>query len=489
MTRTGAGRLPDESRLLIDGEWVDGIRTFEIQDRFTGEPVTSAHVPSPEQIGSAVDAAREASVRERLAPYDRFRILRRASELLEGRREDLVASIVAETGFTRADGEGEVRRCVQTLLLSGEEAKRIRGEMVPIEGVPGQTHRRAFTVREPLGVVAAITPFNSPLNTVAHKVAPALAAGNAVVLKPAEQTPATATILCQVLLEAGLPSGLLSLLHGPGPEVGAPLTLEEGVDFVTFTGSTAVGREIQHNAGLRPTSMELGNISATVICRDAPLEWAAPRVVRASFRKAGQVCTSVQRLYVQEQVMDAFLEKLVVETAGAKVGDPWDPETLLGPMISEEEAVRAEEWIREALEGGARLVRGGKREGATLQPTILRNPDPRARVMCEEIFAPVLSVVPYRHFDDAVDAVNGTPYGLAAGVFTRSLERAYEAARRLRMGGVHVNETSSARVDIMPYGGVKASGFGREGPRYAIDEMTEERLVTISLPSEARENG
>jgi succinate-semialdehyde dehydrogenase/glutarate-semialdehyde dehydrogenase len=470
-------------RLLIDGAWSEGTAAaFDVPDRFTGEPFARVSAASPDQVDAAVVAARRSFTRNALDPHARYRILTRAAELVEQRREELTRAIVAESGFTRTDAGLEVDRCVQTLVVSGEEAKRITGEMVPIDGAPGQSRRLAFTIRVPVGVVCAITPFNSPLNTVAHKVAPALAAGNAVVLKPASYTPVTAALFCEILEAAGVPPGHLNLLYGGGEDVGRRILEHPDVGFCTFTGSTQVGKDIQRSAGLRRTTLELGSISSTIVCEDADLSWAVPRCVRASFRKAGQVCTSVQRLHVQRDVLGRFLEMLVTETATAKVGDPYASDTMVGPMITEREAERAELWVREAVEQGARLVHGGRREGALFHPTILTDVHRDMRVMCREIFAPVISIVPYDTFDQAIDQVNDSPFGLAAGVFTADLARALRAARELRVGGVHVNETSSSRVDLMPYGGVKESGFGHEGPRYAIREMTEERLVTISQP-------
>ncbi|MFI5310097.1 MAG: aldehyde dehydrogenase family protein, partial [Gemmatimonadales bacterium] len=435
---------------------------------------------SREQVAEAVNAARTSFADHPLTPYERYDILHRAAAGVEAQRAALLRTIVTETGFTVTDAGGEVDRCIQTLLASGEEAKRVHGEMVPLDGAPGQTHRLAYTIRVPRGVVAAITPFNSPLNTVAHKVAPALAAGNTVLLKPASVTPLTASALCDILIAAGLPAAHLNLVLGSGREVGQWLTEEAGIDFYTFTGSTAVGRQIYQSIGLRRSSLELGSISSTIVCSDADLTWAVPRCISASFRKAGQVCTSVQRLYVQRAITASFTAQLVERTRAAKVGDPFDPATLVGPMISEPEAARAQRWIEEAVAAGATLECGGVRDGPLLQPSILSHVRPDMRVMCEEIFAPVISIVPFDSLDEAIDGVNATPYGLAAGVFTSDINRAIKASRRLVVGAVHINETSSSRVDVMPYGGVKDSGFGREGPRYAIQEMTEERLVTIS---------
>jgi succinate-semialdehyde dehydrogenase / glutarate-semialdehyde dehydrogenase len=469
------------SRLFIGGEWLDGASTFVVTDKFTAEPIASVASASREQVRQAVQAAADAFARNRLTPYTRYEILHRAAGLVETRREDLKSTIVAESGFTVSDAEGEIARTIQTLLLCAEEAKRIAGEVVPIDGAPGQEHRLAFTLRVPVGVVCAITPFNSPLNTVAHKVGPALAAGNAVVLKPATQTPLTATILCELLEAAGAPAGYLNLVHGEGPAVGEWLLQERQIDFYTFTGSTRVGQIIHAAIGLRRSQLELGSISSTVVCEDADLARAIPRCVNASFRKAGQVCTSVQRLYVHRSILDSFVNSLVEATKNARVGDPRDPATLVGPMISEREAERALRWVNEAVAQGARLLCGGRREGALFYPTILADVATSMRVMCDEVFAPVICVVPYESLEAACKEINATPYGLAAGIFTTNINTAMQAARQLQVGTIHVNETSSSRVDVMPYGGVKESGFGREGPRYAIHEMSEERLVTWSL--------
>jgi succinate-semialdehyde dehydrogenase/glutarate-semialdehyde dehydrogenase len=328
--------------------------------------------------------------------------------------------------------------------------------------------------------VCAITPYNSPLNTVAHKIGPALAAGNAVVLKPSEHTPLTAVMLCEALLSAGLPPGLLSLVHGPGTRVGRQLLADPRIAFYTFTGSTRVGREIQQAAGLRGTQLELGSIASTIVCGDADLEMAMPKLVGASFRKAGQVCTSIQRIFVDREIAPRFTEQFVAATRALKVGDPELPDTVVGPMISAAQAERAETWIQDAVRQGARVLTGGTRNGPVLQPTVLTNVTDRMRVVCEEIFAPVVCLIPFDKLDGAIAQANGTPFGLAVGLFTSDLSTAFRAAGRLQFGGIHINETSSSRVDVMPFGGVKDSGFGREGPEYAIREMTDERLITIA---------
>jgi succinate-semialdehyde dehydrogenase/glutarate-semialdehyde dehydrogenase len=467
--------------MYIGGEWVDGASTFLVADKFTGEPIATVASASREQVSQAVRAAASAFARQRLAPNARYEILHRAAALVESRRDVFASTIVSESGFTISDAENEIARATQTLLTCAEEAKRIAGEVVPIDGAPGQDHRLAFTLRLPVGVVCAITPFNSPLNTVAHKVGPALAAGNTVVLKPATQTPLTAALLCEVLADAGVPAGHLNLVHGKGSDVGTWLLEAPEIAFYTFTGSTGVGRIIQQTIGLRRSQLELGSISSTIICDDGDLGRAVPRCVNAGFRKAGQVCTSVQRLYIHHAILDGFVDSLVAATTSARVGDPRNRATLVGPMISEAEADRAAAWVDEAVAQGARLACGGRHEGALFFPTIVVDATPRMRVMCDEVFAPVISIVPYDSLDEAICDINATPYGLAAGIFTTNVNTAMKAARELEVGTVHVNETSSSRVDVMPYGGVKESGFGREGPKYAIHEMTDERLVTWSL--------
>lgn len=468
------------SLLLIDGQWVQGGSTQSLTDKFNGSVYGEMAVASQAQVAAAVTGAVAGQQASRLAPYDRFKILSTAARIMESRLDPLVDLMRAEAGFTRADGENEVRRCVQTLELSAEEAKRLVGEMVPMEAAQGVKNRLGFTIRGPRGVVCAITPFNSPLNTVAHKVGPALAGGNSVVLKPSEYTPLTAVELCKVLIEAGLPANLLALVHGDGGIIGPQLLADQRIAFYAFTGSTRVGREIQRAAGLRGTQLELGSIASTIVCHDANIDLAVSKIVQAGFRKAGQVCTSVQRLFVDRCIAGEFTPKLVAATRAMKFGDPADPATVIGPMITVAHAQRASSWIAEAVSGGAQILTGGRCERALLEPTVLHGVTDTMKVVCEEIFAPVLSIREFDQLDEAIAGANAQPFGLSVGVFTSNLHSAFAAARALRFGGIHINEASSARVDVMPFGGVKDSGFGREGPAYAIREMTEERLVTIA---------
>ncbi|WP_233834976.1 aldehyde dehydrogenase family protein [Paraburkholderia sp. ZP32-5] len=466
-------------RLLIDGRWVDGGDRMAVLDKYRLTPAASLHIASRQQVREAVQAAQRAYAAATLTPYERGAVLERAATLLERETPQLVAALQIEGGFTQTDAQGEIRRCLQTFRLSAEEARRLAGEMIPLDGAPQQKGRLGFTLRIPLGIVCAITPFNAPLNTVAHKVAPALAAGNAVVLKPSTHTPTLANIMAACLLEAGLPAGLISVIHG-GADVAGWLIDEPEVRFFAFTGSTDVGRSIQQRAGLRRTQMELGSIAFTIVDDDADLDAALPKIVAAGFRKAGQVCTSIQMLLVQRRRIAEVETRLAPLVRELPFGDPRDPATLVGPVISVAAAERIERWIDDALAHGARRLAGGAREGAVVPPTLLADVAPTAQVSCQEVFGPVMSLVPFDTLDEAIARINATPYGLATGLFTNRLDAAFEAARRLHVGGVHINETSSSRVDLMPYGGSKDSGFGREGPHYAVREMSEERLITLS---------
>ncbi|MEX1109746.1 MAG: aldehyde dehydrogenase family protein [Dongiaceae bacterium] len=465
---------------LVAGRPVAGDRDFVVLEKFTGQPIARVAEPSEAQIAAAIASAQGAFDRGAPPPSDRAKILRRTAELIERDRDRFEAILVAETGFTRPDARMEIDRSIITLHLSAEEATRTVGEMVPFGASPGQQDRIGFTLRLPVGLVCAITPFNSPLNTVLHKVAPALAAGNAVVVKPSNLTPLIAALLCEIFLEAGLPPEFLTLLQGSGETVGRHLLAAPAIAFYAFTGSTRVGRIVQQAAGLRRTQLELGSIASTIVCADADLDRAAPKIAAAAFRKAGQVCTSVQRLHVERAVLGDVADRLVAEIRKLPAGNPWKPETRIGPMIAEAAAIRAADWVSEALAGQARLLVGGGRTGSVMEPTLLTETRDGMRVVAEEIFAPVLSILPFDRLEEAVARSNDTPYGLSAGIFTRDIGAAMVASKSLRFGAVHINEASSARGDAMPFGGVKDSGFGREGPRYMIREVTEERLVTIN---------
>lgn len=465
---------------LIDGQWVQGQGPrIAVHDKYALQPFAELTQADEAQVRRAVGAAHAAFRRGVPSAYERGLVLERAAVLLESRTDEFVRAMQREAGFTQSDAMGEVRRCLQTLKLSADEARRLAGDVIPLGGAPGAAGRIGFTIRVPLGVVAAITPFNSPLNTVTHKVAPAYAAGNAIVLKPSTHTPLTACLLAEVLVEAGVPAGFLNVLHGSG-EVVRWLQADDRVRFFAFTGSTEVGRQIQQAAGLRRTQMELGSIACTLLCEDARLDAALPKVVNAGYRKAGQVCTSVQLLLVHESLQAEVEQRLTQMVQALPYGDPGDDKTFVGPVISEAAAIRIETWIEQAVAAGAKRLAGGARRGAVVPPTLLTNIRDDMRVGCSEIFGPVVCIVPFKTLEQAIARVNATPFGLATGIFTNQLDAAFAAAQQLEVGGVHVNETSSSRVDLMPYGGSKDSGFGREGPRYAVHEMTEERVITFT---------
>lgn len=467
-----------DCRLLADGRWIDGAQIVPVLNKYTQAPCAYYHAPSREQLREAVAAADAAFQTNTLTPYERGTILDRTALILDERQEELVVALIEEVGFTRADALGELARCIQTFRLSAEEARNFRGDMIPVEGTANQRGRLGFTLRVPLGVICAITPFNAPLNTVAHKVAPALAAGNALVLKPSAHTPSAAVIMAEALLTAGLPAGLMSIMHGSA-EVAQWLLDEEAVRFYAFTGSTEVGRHIQQCAGLRRTQMELGSIAFTILAEDADLDVALPKLVNAGYRKAGQVCTSVQLLLVHQDIRTEVEERLTVLVKELRYGDPTQADTVVGPVISVEAAMRIDNWIEAAVARGAKRLAGGPRQGSVIPPTLLSNVSEDMPISCQEIFGPVMSILPYDTLESAIARVNSTPFGLATGLFTNRIDQALEAVRKLQVGGVHINETSSSRVDVMPYGGSKASGFGREGPHYAVREMSEERMVTL----------
>jgi acyl-CoA reductase-like NAD-dependent aldehyde dehydrogenase len=468
-----------EVRLLVAGEWLAGAEQALILDKYRLTPYARLHIASREQVRVAVAAAHAAYVESPLTPYDRGAILERTATIVERDSEAFIEVMRTEAGFTLYDSQGELRRCIQTLRLSAEEARRLIGEMVPLEGAPQQAGRLGFTIPVPLGVVCAITPFNAPVNTVAHKIGPAIAAGNGVVIKPSSSTPNTANLLAAALLEAGLPRKLISVVHG-GAAVAQWLIEEPAVRFFAFTGSTEVGRDIQQRAGLRRTQMELGSIAFTILCADANLDYALPKVVGAGYRKAGQVCTSIQTLLVERSRIAEVEARLAKSVGDLFYGDPHDPKIQVGPVINLASAERIAAWIDQAMARGARRLAGGERCGAVIPPTLLADVDSTCNVSCKEIFGPVMILVPFDTMDEAIDRVNSTPFGLATGVFTNRIDAAFKAIRRLHVGGVHINETSSSRVDQMPYGGSKDSGFGREGPRYAVHEMSELRMVSFS---------
>ncbi len=455
---------------------------LEVIDKFTGETIRTLPIAEAAHVDAAVGRALQAFPAWAGTPaHRRSAILLGAAERIRARSDEFTTLIAREAGKAWKYAAGEVARSIETFTFAGEEAKRIHGETVPMDASAFGEGRVGFYLRAPLGVVSAITPFNFPLNLVAHKVGPALAAGNTLVLKPAEETPLTAILMAECFHDAGLPDGVMELVHGPGEVTGDALVRHPGPAKVSFTGSPPVGAHILKVAGLKRVTLELGNNSGTIVEPDASLDQAVPRTVMSAFANSGQVCISLQRLYVHDAIADAFLDRFVTATRALKIGNPLDRDCDVGPMISDEAADRAESWIREALNEGARALTDVRREGRMLWPVVLTDTRPDMKVMCREAFAPLVSVVRYRSFEDGLAMLADSPYGLQAGIYTNDLKKAFRAVAALDVGGVMVNDTSIFRVDHMPYGGNRMSGIGREGVRFAIEEMTNLKLVCLNL--------
>lgn len=470
------------SRLWVQGRWADGTAgEVTTVDPYREQPVGRVTLASVQDVDAAVDSARQGfEVTQTLPLHDRRRILRNTADLIARHDRELASLISQEIGKPLKFTLDEVHRAVETFTDASEEAGRAHGVLLDPGRVPKGSGYFAVSLRFPIGVVAAITPFNAPLNLIAHKVAPALAAGNAVIIKPAPQAPHVATRLVELMLEAGWPPLGVQLVHGRA-DVGQALAGHPGVDMITFTGGVAAGRTIAQLAGLRKQILELGGNAANIVEADAQIGEAARWLVRTGFSNSGQSCISVQRIFCQRSVVDQLLEAMVDETNRLKVGDPLELDTDVGTVVDLPTATRIREWVDEAVGEGAAVVVGGKGQKAVIEPTILDRPPFTARVMKDEVFGPVVSVVPYDEFADALRWANDTPYGLQAGVFTTNLNKAFQAAAALRVGGVVINGSSNFRLDHLPYGGERASGKGREGARYAMREMTAERTLLINL--------
>ena len=469
-----------ENKLFIGGRWVDGGLPFEVKNKYNGEVIGMVVTARQEDVANAVLAAEKAApVLAEMPAHRRAEILLRTAQRLQERKEEIARTIAAEAGKALKFARLEVERAVSTFALAAEEAKRIHGETFALDAVPAGEGYFGFWVRRPLGVVAAITPFNFPLNLVAHKVAPAIAAGNSLVLKPANTTPLTAVLLCQILQEAGVPEGGINLVNGSGSTVGDWLVTDSRVAKITFTGSPAVGRQILSRAGIKKVTLELGNTAPVIVAPDADLEFVAQRCAVGAYYNSGQVCISVQRIYGDRQIYEALTKQFVKASQALLVGDPLDEKVDVGPMIDIREAERIESWVKEAEAGGAAILTGGRRQGPIYWPTVLINVQSEMKVVAEEAFAPVASVIPYDDFDEALRLADKTPYGLQAAVFTRDINRVLTAIQRLNFGGVIINDTPNFRADHMPYGGNRQSGLGREGVRFAIEDMTNIQMVAI----------
>lgn len=467
-----------EFPMWVDGKPLTSARTYELRLPYDGSITAKVAEGDESSFNAAGRAAEKGAVAmAALTNAERSDLLFQAAFLLKNSAAEFAELLTLETGKPIKESRLEVDRGQQTLIASAMAARELAGEAIPIDGAPVGKGRMAMTVREPLGIIGAITPFNLPLNLALHKVGPALGGGNAVIHKPAELTPLTAIRLAQLFTEAGAPDGAYNVITGEGAEMGHRLVTDPRVRMITFTGSVKVGEQIRRAAGLKRTTLELGGNSGLIVDRDADIDLAVSRAVPGSFLHSGQTCISVQRIFVRQEIAGEFTLRFLEETKKLRIGHPMEDTSDISSLISEKEAVRVEEWIQDAIGKGAKLLIGGRRTGATMTPAVLQNISSETRMACDEIFGPVVAINTFSNLNDAIDAVNNTPYGLQAGIFTKDLASAFEAARRIKTGGVMINDIPGFRADNMPYGGAKNSGLGREGPRYAIEEMTEMKLI------------
>jgi acyl-CoA reductase-like NAD-dependent aldehyde dehydrogenase len=467
-------------RIFFAGQWHDREKKIEVRSPFDGSLVDTVPQATPADADAAIAAAvNGAAAMRKLQPYERFQILRKAADAMFAQQKELGRLISQEEGKILAEGIFEATRAAETMELSAEEAKRLGGEVLPLDGAPGGAGKLGFTLRVPCGVVVAITPFNFPLNLVCHKVGPALAAGNSVIVKPASDTPLSALKLVEILLAAGLPPLGIACLTGSGGELGNALCRDERVRKISFTGSVEVGKQICQVAGLKRVTMELGSNSPLIVLADADLNKVADAVVATGFANAGQVCISAQRVIAVERIYRDLLDVLKPKVEGIATGDPLKDGTKMGPMIRERDAVRVGEWVDEAVKQGAKLVCGGSRTGTLYQPTLVADVQPTMRLAHDELFGPAVGVTRASGIDEAIAMANQSRYGLSAGLFTQDIDAAIRFAREVDAGNLHINWGPMWRADLMPYGGLKESGFGKEGPKYAIHEMTELKTVVI----------
>ena len=469
-----------DRKLFVAGDWIETGDWIEVRSPYSGEVVDRVAKGGADETRRAIDAAEQA-LHDPLPAHKRAEILVKVVAGIARRHDEIARQISDEAGKPLKAARVETSRAMSTYTFAAVEARKLAGEMVPMDAAQAGEGKLAFTLRRPIGVVGAISPFNFPLNLVAHKLAPALSAGCPVVLKPATQTPLSALLLAELEDEAGLPPGWLSVVVGPSAEIGDVLVKDERVKAITFTGSGAVGWGLAARAARKKVNLELGNATPVIVTADADIEAAATAMAAHAFSFAGQSCISVQRLYVERPAYDRFVEAFVPKVEALKIGDPADEETDVGPVIDEDARERILEWIAEARDGGAEILAGGEERDGLIAPTVIAGASPELKVSCEEVFGPVVTVNAFDSLDEAIELANSTRYGLQAGIFTSRLDTAMRAGQELEFGGVIVNEAPTFRTDQMPYGGVKDSGNTREGPAYAVRELTEERLVVINL--------
>ncbi|WP_408008113.1 aldehyde dehydrogenase family protein [Pseudalkalibacillus sp. A8] len=470
-----------KKKLFIGGQWVEA-RTYQsLKSPYDQSELAEIPVAEKEDVTKAIDAADSARETLRKMPaHERAVILENIAKGFEERLEFAAEILAKEAAKPVSTARGEVQRTIQTYKFAAEEAKRIHGETLPLDAAQGGENRLAYTVREPIGVIAAITPFNFPMNLVAHKVGPAIASGNPVVLKPASQTPLSSLLLAEIAEKAGLPTGALNVVTGRGSVIGDVFVNDDRVKMITFTGSPAVGIALRNKAGLKRVTLELGSNSAVIVDKEVNIDGLIPRCVTGAFAYQGQVCISLQRVYVHEDVYEEYVEKFVEKAKELKLGDPLDPSTDVSALISPDDVKRAGSWVNEAVQNGAKLALGGQSSETVFLPTVLTDVDRQEKVSCQEVFAPIVVINKVSSVEEAIGLVNDSSYGLQAGIYTNDVHTALDAADRLHVGGVLINDIPTFRVDHMPYGGVKESGAGREGIKYAIEEMTEMKLVIFN---------
>ena len=467
-------------KMFLGGQWKEGRQTIEVLNPYDRSVVDTVPRASREDVNEAIRGIVEgATIMAQMPSYDRAQMLRKTADLILERAEDFAQIISQEEGKIITEGRVEATRAAEIIQLSAEEAKRLTGEVLPLDAAPGGSGRLGITLRVPCGVVAAISPFNFPLHLVCHKVGPALAAGNAVLIKPSTDTPLTALKLVEALLDAGVPPQAVACLSGRGSEVGDPLCCDDRIRKITFTGSFEIGEHICKVAGMKKVTMELGSNAPLIVMDDADLDKVATATAVTGFANAGQVCISTQRVLASSKVYDDLLDLLKEKVDAIRVGDQFDEQNQMGPMVRESDAVRVSKWIEEAVAGGARLVSGGDREGAMVQPAILAEVDPKMKISCDELFGPAVGVTRCNDIDEAIELANDTRYGLSAAIFTQDIDQALRFAREVHSGNLHINWGTQWRADLMPYGGLKDSGMGKEGPKYAVEEMTELKMVVF----------
>ncbi len=468
-------------KLFIGGEWVEASHVQDLYSPFDGQKIAEIPLATIQEVDAAIDTAKKnKKVMKKMPAHERADILDNVARLIAQNREECARIIATEAAKPIQTARGEVARTIMTYKFASEEARRLPTEVVNMDAAPGGENRTSYTRREPTGIVAAITPFNFPMNLVAHKLGPAIASGNPVVLKPASQTPLSAYFIADIFDKAGLPKGALNVVTGKGSTIGDALVTDERIGVITFTGSPEVGIGIRNKAGLKKVTLELGSNSAVIIDKDVDIDGMVERLVQGAFAFQGQVCISVQRIYVHESKKRELLKKMKETLKKWVIGDPLDDATQLSALISESEKNRVLSWIQEAVDQGARIVTGGEEEGMIIKPTVLENVDSSMKVSCGEVFGPVVIVDTFDDWQQAIDLVNDSDYGLQAGVYTNNMKHAFTASEELEVGGVMINDFPTFRVDHMPYGGVKQSGTGREGIKYAIEEMTEIKLVCFN---------